>query len=118
MGIKAGKLRDRIRIERMGPPVDDGYTEKPGTFAPIGDRWTEVNYGKGSERREAAQVRASMTATFRVRRCRMTASITPADRLRFDPSRVSTLDAAPVWEITSAVPAEADGIDVTAVRAG
>lgn len=108
MGIAAGTLRDRITFERASVVLDD-FGGEIETWAPLGARWANVNYGKGQERREAAQLNATVPATFRVRRDTLTKTITPRDRIAF---------AGATWNIIGApvMTPERDGLDIAAVR--
>lgn len=107
MGLRAGELNRRVTILRGGPDVDDGYTTKPGGFAPLATVRARVTYGTGVERRAAAQEQASAPATVRVRKSSVTATVTPQDRLLLDGVE---------WDISSAVPFENVAIDITATR--
>lgn len=87
--------RDRlIVIERAGLPVEDGYTTNPGEFAEFTRAWAKVLFGTGQERREAAQERASVSATFNVRWTPKLAQVGPADRINWQG----------IWDIASAIP--------------
>lgn len=105
----AGELDRRIRFERQGPPIDDGTTRQPGDWAEWCKAWAKVNYGRGDERRAAAQENAGVPATFRVRASTETDAVTVKDRIVFDGA---------AWDITSNVPFGRFFRDVTAKRAG
>lgn len=107
MTLRAGRLRDRVTIERTGPETDDGYTKLPGGWLPLATVSAEVIYGLGQERRAAAQEGATLPATFRVRRSSVTAGVTPVDRIVFQGGN---------WDISSVVPLGRDVIEITAVR--
>ena len=63
-------------------------------------------YGTGTERRQAAQEKASISATFRVRDDSFTRAVKPADhRIQYDDK---------VWDIASSVAFGRDGRDITA----
>jgi head-tail adaptor len=82
--MAAGRRNKLIRIDRSGPEVDDGYTKRPGEWAPFASEWAEVRFGTSSERREAAQEQASVSATFAVLDNDKTRAVTPKDRIHFD----------------------------------
>ncbi len=108
LGMDAGALDRRVTIERFTETEDPGGRPVQA-WAPLTTRWASVSFGRGEERRQAAQESASAPATFRMRWDSVTKTITPADRLSF-------LDAT--WDITSAVPFGRNAfVDVTAVRA-
>jgi SPP1 family predicted phage head-tail adaptor len=108
MGYPAGRRRDRITFERATIGTD-GYGGEVQTWAAIGSRSANVNYGNGDERREAAQTKATVPATFRVPRDPLTRSLTAKDRITFDGG---------IWNITAPpVPTlEKDSLDIAAVR--
>lgn len=106
--MKQGPLNRRIAVERQSAPVDDGYTTQPGAWAPYCSAWANVVFGKGEERRQAAQEEASLTATFRVRANAKTDAIATTDRIQFDGA---------AWNISSNVPYKREGRDITAIRA-
>lgn len=59
-----GQRHCLIVIQRQGAETDDGYTKQPGEWTEYARAWSRVRYGTSAERREAAQERASRTATF------------------------------------------------------
>ncbi len=84
----------------MGEPED-------GDDISAGFAMAQVNYGTGSERREAGHEGASVAATFRVLATAVTKAITPKHAILFDGGR---------WDVTSNVPWERRERDITAVR--
>jgi SPP1 family predicted phage head-tail adaptor len=108
MKMDPGELRDRVTIERATVVEDDHGGETP-TWGVHATRWGQVLYGRGEERRAAAQEQASVPATFRVRQDSVTSGILPTDRLQFDGA---------AWDISSVVPLGRDLIEITAVRGG
>jgi SPP1 family predicted phage head-tail adaptor len=106
MPISAGDLKDRVTIERA-TITRDTMNAAVEAWTAIGTRWAQVSYGRGDERRQAAQESASVAATFRLRRDTLARTITVKDRLSF---------AGGAWDIASIVPFERDGLDFTAVR--
>jgi SPP1 family predicted phage head-tail adaptor len=108
MGVDAGSLRDRITFKRASVSADD-YGGEIETWTEIGQRWANVNYGKGQERREAAQINATIPATFRVRRDTLTRTIGAKDQIEFDGG---------TWNIVGApvMTPDRDTLDIAAVR--
>lgn len=102
--------RDRlITIERTGAPTDDGYTTVPGAWATFTTEYAAVIYGSGREQREAAQLQASLPASFEVLANSKTLAVTELDRIVFDGA---------AWNIV-APPSRLgrDGVRIQAVRA-
>ncbi len=89
--IRSGKLDRRIRIERDGAPVHDGYRQTPGAPVVLAARWAEYLPGSGSEPFEDAAKQAEVDAVFRIRwdaaldpnRTGEPPGINPRDRVRF-----------------------------------
>ena len=78
--------RDRntlVVIERVTKTKDD-YNQVQEAWAPVGEEWAEVFYGRGDERRQAASERAAQAATFQMDANALTLGLTPEDRLRAD----------------------------------
>lgn len=98
---------DQIVVERA-TVVSDDYGADTQTWTPYYSGFADVLMGSGQERREAAQERASQTATFILVWSPLTAAIRPSDRVQFEG----------VWDVTGV--AEGRGfrrqIQVTAVR--
>jgi head-tail adaptor len=93
--MRAGERNYLIVIERAGTPVDDGYTTQPGAWATWCEEYAAVRFNPGTERREAAQERASAVATFTVLANDKTRAVVPTDRIQFD---------SITWDITSNIP--------------
>lgn len=108
IGLAAGQLRYRVTIQRYTVSTDPLGGEIKA-WADLAARWSDISFGTGRERREAAQEAASVPATFLMRHDSLTATITPADRLRYGGAD---------WDITSVVPSRkfAAALDITAVR--
>jgi SPP1 family predicted phage head-tail adaptor len=83
MGTPAGKRRDRITFARVTVTQDD-YGGEVENWAPLFDRSAWIIYGTGQERREAAQLNATVAATFNVPRDPETLTIRAKDRIEFD----------------------------------
>jgi head-tail adaptor len=105
--MRAGALRDLIVIERATISADD-YGGEVKTWTTYCQRGAAVTYGRADERRAAAQESASSAATFRIRSDPTTDGIAVTDRIVFDGS---------LWDISSNVPYNRDGRDITAIRA-
>lgn len=89
--------------------MSDEYGGEIETWTEYCHPWACVNFGSGAERREAAQLAASASATFSVLRNAATAAVSVEDRIQFDGA---------IWEIGSVVPSREYnvGIDITAIR--
>lgn len=105
--MRAGSLRDLITIERATVAADD-YGGEVKAWATYCQRGAAVTYGRADERRAAAQESASSAATFRIRSDPVTDAIAVTDRLVFNGG---------IWDISSNVPYNRDGRDITAIRA-
>jgi head-tail adaptor len=62
----------------------DGHNEPLLTWAPIGDAWAALWFGRGDERRQSARESGVQTATFVVLSCAMTRGVTIEDRIAGD----------------------------------
>lgn len=105
----------RVMFQRLGEPVDDGYTTRPGQFADYAAEFARVIYGSGREQRQAAQESASQTATFEVLSNPKTRALTVTDRVCYP---VSDPDPAkwPAWDIQAVVDlGYNEGVRVTAI---
>ena len=105
--IQAGERDKRITFSSettaensLGEPVRTAY-------APLGNRWAQVIYGRGDERRSAAIEGADQTATFNVLSDSLTRPITTKHVIQFD---------GDVWDIVSIAPWARAEIDFTAIR--
>ena len=105
--MKPRKADRQIVIERAIVTTDD-YGGEVSTWVPLCTPWAEINYGRGDERRQAAQESASLAATFRVRANTITSSVRTKDRIVF---------GGVAWDITSNAPWRRDARDITATRA-
>jgi head-tail adaptor len=105
--MAAGKRDRKIVIERASSSVDDYGGETP-QWQQFCEAWADINYGQGSERREAAQESAQVAATFQVLANEDTRDVTPLDRINFEG----------FWDIISNVPNRRKYRDITAIRQG
>jgi head-tail adaptor len=115
MPIRAGDLRDVIALERSNLVKDDYGGAGAATWSELAQVRARVSYGTGVERRAAAQEQAVQSVTFLVRASLVTRSLTPVDRIRFEPGGLLSADS-PAWDIQSVVPRDRDGIEITATR--
>jgi len=104
--MKAGKADRQIVIERATVTTNTMGDEIP-TWGTICTLWAEINYGRGDERRQAAQENSTLAATFRVRANQTTLGVTTKDRIQFNGP----------WDVTSVAPYNRDAVDITATRA-
>lgn len=110
MGLEAGKLDRRLRVEAAGA-ADDGFNMVEA-WRELTTVWAQFLPQRGQEAREQLGREAQLLATFRIRWSSTTGPITPGGhRLRFP--------AAPdgqVWDIKSAVEiGRREGIEIVAV---
>lgn len=114
--LASRKLTHRVRLERRAT-ARDVHGHPADEWEAIADCWAWIMFGTGQERRVAAQESASAPATVRVRRSAATASLTPADRVRFDAAVPgAALAAAPIWNIVGVAPIGRDAIELAVVR--
>lgn len=99
-----------IIIERAGAPVDDGYNTVPGGWAEFAREYAAVTFGRGTERRAAAQEQASAAATFHVLSNPKTRDVSVTDRIVFDGG---------AWDVIGNIPSKKfnEGRDLDAIRA-
>lgn len=113
--LAAGSLDRRIEIERQIVTTDE-YGQERGDWQVIAKVWAAMINGSGAERRAAAQTQAQVAATFRIRFGSVTATVSPRDRIRFDPFDSRNPDP-PIWNVTNVAPfGRRLALDVTAVR--
>lgn len=94
--MDAGRLDRRITIERLGPSIDNGFTDE-GQYLPLITRNAELRPISASERLAAGEDAAFIVRKFRIRRPR---SISPqpnaADRLTYRGDRHNILGVTEV----------------------
>lgn len=97
--LRANRRNKRILFSKMTAGVDGfGHATVNPRIAEWTRAWAGIQYGAGSEQRDAAQVGGSQTATFDVPANRQTAAVSVRDRICYP---ISDPDPAkwPVWEI-------------------
>lgn len=83
--VGAGRLDRRLKIEVMGPEINDGLGPKPGGWLALCTRWAELTPLSGAERVAAAENAAFETLKFRIRRDSVTEAIGPkTHRVRYN----------------------------------
>lgn len=117
MGMAAGALDRRIRIERNAPAVHDGLQNVPGAPFVLAEVWAQYKPARGAERFELATREAEIPVSFIIRWSRRVADVGPSDRVRY-PAR----EDGQLFDIIAA-PREIgrrDGLEITcrAVSAG
>jgi len=105
--MDAGRRDRLITFQRQGAGTDDGYTTQPGAFADYAQAWARVRFGTGQERREAAQERVSMAATFECLWNPTLNAVLETDRIVFDGAN---------WDIVSRALVNRDQIHFAAVK--
>ena len=94
--MSAGKRDRRIDFQRAARGRDSVGVLIEGAWASIGQRWAQVRYGSGAERREAAAERATQPATFRTLADGLTRTITQQDRIIYDGLTYDIVGIAPI----------------------
>lgn len=107
--IDAGHRDKLVTFYRPVTTTDDHGGEVPGIPSQLAQAWVRVRYGTGQERREAAQQRASIAATFECNWTPSLASVVETDTISFDGG---------TWDITGkALVGHNSEIHFTAIRA-
>lgn len=105
--MTAGKRDSRITFQRFSS-VQNEYGEEVQTWAPIGEAWAAVYYGKGDERRQAAREQGGQAASFAVLSNAVSRGIKITDRI---------VMGADNWDVTGISPVSRREIEFTAKRA-
>ena len=79
--MKAGRLRDRITVQRV-VSGDDGYGNTVESWAALITIWADVLEQLGREKLASGRPEASRAATIRVRTSTQSLGITAADRIQ------------------------------------
>ena len=78
------RKRDNLITLQRAVKTEDAYGEPIETWQAIGQEWSALYYGRGSERREAAMEQGAQPATFEVLSNIKTRGLTLRDRLIAD----------------------------------
>ena len=105
--INAGDRRERIEFKKIVTAENDYGEPVEESRDLIGKARAQVNYGRGTERRQAGLEGNDQAATFRVRKGPSVASVTTKDVIEYE---------GVTWDITSIAPLGDIGFDFTAVR--
>lgn len=117
MVMDARKLDRRIRIERDGPSIHDGFQNVPGAPEMLTEVWSSYRAGGGQERYANAENAATAPVIFRIRwqpglDPDTPQGLTPADRVRY-PAR----DDGSLYDIKAVTPIDRKKwIDIAATR--
>lgn len=117
MGLDGGSLDRRIRIERDGASIHDGFQNVPGAPIALATVWASAKPGGGRERYVSAENAASAPMVFMIRWTaaldpNAVGGITTDDRIRFPAS-----DEGLLFDIKSAVEfGRREGIIIAGVR--
>lgn len=79
---KAGKLRERITIQRRDESAIDDYGNATGTWATVTTRSADIREMPGKEAIESGVLMEVSPATIRIRSDSTTRAITTADRVQ------------------------------------
>ncbi|WP_288413841.1 head-tail adaptor protein [uncultured Novosphingobium sp.] len=101
--------RDKlIELQRASVTQDD-HNEDVSSWEPIGKEYAAVLFGRGEERRQAAQMQASQSVTFQVLNNAVTRSLTARDRIFWN---------GIAWDIAApGVPVRRGELEITATGA-
>lgn len=109
MQTPAGRRDRRIVFKTNGPTKSATGEMVSGGGTVIASTLAWVNYGKGSERRQAAAEGAEVTATARV--------LATTKTLAIDAGHIAELDGA-IWNVAGNVPWGRTDRDITITRKG
>ncbi|MFC0684632.1 phage head completion protein [Novosphingobium clariflavum] len=80
----AGKRDKLVKLQRYTATEDDYGEDNPATWPEFGQEWARIIWGRGSERREAAQMQAQQAATIQVLDNSNTRSLRAKDRFAWN----------------------------------
>jgi SPP1 family predicted phage head-tail adaptor len=100
--------RDTLITLQRSTTVQDEYGQETEVWTDLGKEWAAVFYGRGDERRQAAQEQGSLPATFNLVSNAMTRGVKITDRI---------VIGADIWDIVSAAPMSRAEIELTGRRA-
>lgn len=81
--LRAGDLNRRVALSRP-TTTKNGFNEDVVSFAPVATVWSSYQPLSDAEQRRAAEVGATMTARFQIRRSTTVVDCDPTWRLEFD----------------------------------
>lgn len=105
--MNSGKRDQLVTIERK-TTVEDEYGGETEAWTTYATAWAQIFYGKGDERRQAAQLAGSQAATFQVLNNSLTRGLLITDRIVWGDGN---------WDITSIAYPTRASVEITAVRA-
>ncbi|PZQ55266.1 MAG: hypothetical protein DI555_07905 [Novosphingobium pentaromativorans] len=74
--------RDKlVSLQRRSAGTDDYGEDMPAGWEEVGLEWARFFWGRGSERREAAQMQSQQSATIQLLDCALTRSMRAKDRI-------------------------------------
>lgn len=104
----AGQRDKLVKIQRYTSTKDE-LNEDVVTWAPLGDEWACIIFGRGSERRESAALQSQQTATFQLLDNSRTRGLRAKDRIIWNEI---------AWDIAApGVPIKRGELEFTAVGA-
>lgn len=92
--MTAGKRDQLVTLHRYTATQDD-YGEETQAWAPIGQEWAAIYWGRGDERRQAAMEQGAQPATFNLLSNTLTRSLTLRDRIAGDAGEFDIVGIAP-----------------------
>lgn len=110
--MRSGTLDTLVRLQRLGPPQDDGTTSVPGAFQDMKPEpvWASERAGGGNERFANAENAATAVTVFRIRWDPDLDDLNPKDRLvrhldgeEFNILNVNKVGRQDMMEITTTV---------------
>lgn len=100
--------REFLVTFQRGTPTENEYGEQIMSWATLATAYAKIIYGRGDERRAAAQEQANQIATFSVDWNETLAGVIPTDRISFE---------SEAWDIINRSPLGHREIDFEAARA-
>lgn len=73
--------RDKLVSIQRADVVTDAFGEEVQTWRELGAEWAAIRFGRGEERRQAAQTQATQSVTFIVLDNGLTRGLTAKDRI-------------------------------------
>lgn len=101
------RKRDTLIAFQRYTTTQDEAGEEVRTWAPLGDAWAAIFYGKGDEKRQAAREEGTQAANFLVPSNSVTRGVGVSDRIVLEGEN---------WDIVGKSPAGFDEVEFTAKR--